>query len=228
MNPGSRLGAQKLVFCLRAPTGNRVTGSRSANSFIFFHSTPNSDLDRKKIKKNKINGRILEYYLIDPEMPLPDQSLEPSDTLKSYSCLTCRQRKVRCDRRTPCSNCIKAEKQCSFIPPVRGRRRRTKPPREGLHAKLKRYEELLRSYGVKVEPSDDGEESESEVASQHDTEMKDVVEPQSQSLDIDEANPKLITKEGSSRYFDRYGVAIGSQFEGTSLLTRTSVHRGQS
>ncbi|KAB8228296.1 uncharacterized protein BDW43DRAFT_323019 [Aspergillus alliaceus] len=91
------------------------------------------------------------------------ESLLPGD-FKSYSCLTCRQRKVKCDRRTPCSNCVKAEKQCSFIPPVRGKRKRTKPPREGLHAKLKRYEELLRSYGVKVEPSDDYYNSESETA----------------------------------------------------------------
>lgn len=140
-------------------------------------------------------------------MPLPDKALELGDSLKSYSCLTCRQRKVRCDRRTPCSNCVKAEKQCSFIPPVRGKRKRTKPSREGLHAKLKRYKELLRSYGVKVEPSD-GEESESEVASQHDTEMTDAIEPRSKSIDIEEANPKLVTKEGSSRYFDRYGLAV--------------------
>lgn len=157
-------------------------------------------------------------------MPLP----ELGDSLKSYSCLTCRQRKVRCDRRTPCSNCTKAEKQCSFVPPVRGKRKRTKPPREGLHAKLKRHEELLRSYGVKVEPSEDGEESESEVASQLDTEMNDAVEPQSKPLEIDEANPKLITKEGSSRYFDRYGLAIHLLFKGTGLLTSVSVHRGQS
>lgn len=141
-------------------------------------------------------------------MPLPDKALELDGSLKGYSCLICRQRKVRCDRRTPCSNCVKAEKQCSFIPPVRGKRKRTKRPREGLHAKLKRYEGLLRSYGVKVEPSDDGEESESEVASQHDTEMNDAAESRSKSIDIDEANPTLVAKEGSSRYFDRYGLTV--------------------
>lgn len=130
--------------------------------------------------------------------------MELDDSFKSYSCLLCRQRKVRCDRRTPCSNCTKAEKVCSFIPPVRGKRKRTKPPREGLHAKLKRYEELLRAHGVKVEPSDDGEETECEVASQTDTEMKDAVISRDESLDVDEPNPKLITKEGSTRYFDRY------------------------
>ncbi|EED18904.1 C6 transcription factor, putative [Talaromyces stipitatus ATCC 10500] len=148
-------------------------------------------------------------------MSLPVQSLGLGDTLKSYSCFTCRQRKVRCDRRSPCSNCVKTEKQCSFIPPVRGKRKRTKPLREGLHAKLKRYEELLRSHGVKVEPSsDDGEDSDSEAASQHDTEMKDVVKPRSKFLEMDDSNSKLITKEGSSRYFDSAPWSkLGEEFQ---------------
>ena len=127
---------------------------------------------------------------------------------KSYSCLTCRQRKVKCDRRTPCSNCVKAEKQCSFIPPVRGKRKRTKPLREGLHAKLRRYEELLKSYGAKVEPSEDSNDFDSETASQLDDEMDEDVEPQTKGLsepvELDETKPKLITREGTSRYFERY------------------------
>lgn len=136
------------------------------------------------------------------EQPRPDGGF------KSYSCLTCRQRKVKCDRRTPCSNCVKAEKQCSFIPPVRGKRKRTKPPREGLHAKLKRYEELLKSYGAKVEQSEDFDDSDSETASQPDVEMDEDAEPRSKSrsdpFGLEETKPKLITKEGTSRYFDRY------------------------
>lgn len=132
----------------------------------------------------------------------------PDGDFKSYSCLPCRQRKVKCDRHTPCSNCVKAEKQCSFIPPVRGKRKRTKRPREGLHAKLKRYEDLLKSYGAKIEPSDDFDNSDSETASQHDVEMHEDAEPRSNtrsaSFGLEETKPKFITKEGTSRYFDRY------------------------
>ncbi|OTA56698.1 C6 transcription factor [Hypoxylon sp. EC38] len=123
---------------------------------------------------------------------------------KSYSCLICRQRKVKCDRCNPCSNCIKAEKECSFIPPVRGKRKRTKPRREGLHARLKRYEELLKSYGAIVEP-DDFDDSESETVSQPDVVMEEA-ESRSESrvglFGLEEAKPKLITKEGTSRYFE--------------------------
>jgi hypothetical protein len=127
--------------------------------------------------------------------------------LKGYSCLTCRQRKVKCDRHTPsCSNCIIAERQCSFVPPVRGKRKRTKPPKEGLHAKLRRYEELLKSYGVKIDPTEDGDDSEVEAVSQPDVDMTEDVEPRSRShlSKVGNVKPKLVTKDGSSRYFDRY------------------------
>lgn len=76
--------------------------------------------------------------------------------LKRFSCLTCRQRKVKCDRRDPCSNCVKAARECSFVPPVRGKRRRTKPAKEGLHARVRRYEEMLKSFGAKIDPAEMG------------------------------------------------------------------------
>jgi hypothetical protein len=128
---------------------------------------------------------------------------------KSYSCLPCRQRKVKCDRRTPsCSNCVKGEKQCSFVPPVRGKRKRTKGPREGLHARLKRYEELLKAYGAQLEPSEDFDDSGSETASPRDVEINKEAEPRTESQDdpfgLEETESKLVTKEGTSRYFDRY------------------------
>lgn len=136
------------------------------------------------------------------------EQLGQHSDLKSYSCLTCRQRKVKCDRRTPCSNCIKSEKQCGFTPPVRGKRKRTKPPRESLHAKLKRYEELLKLYGAKVELSEAFDDSDSETVSQPDVDMDEDSlsrrKSRSEPIELEETKPKLITKEGTSRYFDRY------------------------
>jgi hypothetical protein len=141
-----------------------------------------------------------------PHNPMAEQS-GPEAHLKGHSCLTCRQRKVKCDRHNPCSNCVKAARQCSFIAPVRGKRKRTKVPKEGLHAKLIRYEELLKSYGAKVEPSEYGEDdSDSESVSQPDVDITE--DPQSKSHLLSEAHkglkPRLIDQEGSSRYFDRY------------------------
>lgn len=130
------------------------------------------------------------------------------DGLKGYSCLICRQRKVKCDRRAPCSNCAKAEKQCSFVPPVRGKRKRTKPRKEGIHAKLKRYEELLKSYGANVEPSSEFDDSDTETMSQPDLEIGKGAEiPDKRRNDpfgLEDTKPRLITREGTSTYFERY------------------------
>ncbi|KAH8646122.1 putative fungal-specific transcription factor [Xylariales sp. PMI_506] len=131
---------------------------------------------------------------------------------KAYSCLNCRHRKVKCDRRVPCSNCEKLDKQCSFVPPVRGKRKRTKAPREGLHAKLKRYEELLKSCGVKIEePTEESpahnSDSDSETTSPPDVEVlaADHQTPLADQLDpfgLQQTKPVFIAKEDVSRYMD--------------------------
>ncbi|XXH03730.1 hypothetical protein Hte_010136 [Hypoxylon texense] len=147
------------------------------------------------------------------------ESLE-RDGVFAYSCLACRQRKIKCDRRPNCSNCIKTSKQCVFVPPVRGKRKRTKPPRESLHAKLKRYEELLKSYGANVEPSDDFDDSDSdpETASRPDVEMDERPKSRSKSrgdpFGLEDSKPQLITKEGTSRYYDSaLWSSLGDQFQ---------------
>lgn len=126
--------------------------------------------------------------------------------LKPYSCLSCRQRKVKCDRHSPCSNCTRANSQCSFVAPVRRKRTRTKPQKEGLHAKLQRYEELLRSYGAKIEPSEHDDDLDEELDSAGDTPMTEDtrldVKEAGRSAAPEEIKPRFVIKDGSSRYFD--------------------------
>ncbi|KAI2604646.1 fungal-specific transcription factor domain-containing protein [Hypoxylon sp. NC1633] len=58
-----------------------------------------------------------------------DPSTTPSSTLNPRSCVTCRRRKVRCDKFMPCGNCRKAQIQCVFPAPGRAPRRpRVKDP----------------------------------------------------------------------------------------------------
>lgn len=126
--------------------------------------------------------------------------------LKSFSCLTCRQRKIRCDRHSPCSNCVKATRQCSFIPPVRGKRTRTKAPKEGLQAKLRRYEKLLESYGVKATPAGYDEDSDLEsvaIVSQKDVDMADNEDGTRRGRAI----PVSFLEEGLSGDFERYACS---------------------
>jgi hypothetical protein len=149
----------------------------------------------------------------------------PGADPKSFSCLACRQRKVKCDRRNPCSNCIKAAKQCSFIPPVRGKPKRRKAPKEGLHAKLKRYEEMLKSYGAKIEPPDDGNISDVETMSDADVEMAEDAESRDESrgghFAYNKTKTRLITKNGSSKYLDKY-VSCCFKRRGESWLNSRS------
>ncbi|KAG0648436.1 Transcription factor vrtR1 [Hyphodiscus hymeniophilus] len=134
-----------------------------------------------------------------------------SSDVKKYSCISCRQRKIRCDRRIPCSNCTKASRPCNFVDPVRGKRKKRTATKEGLHAKLRRYEELLRSYGADIEPSESGTNnfSDAESVSEHDVHMAEgdaesAKMSASSPFTFDETKTKLISKNGSSRYFDTY------------------------
>ena len=142
------------------------------------------------------------------------EQLGPDADIKGHSCLACRQRKVKCDRHSPCANCVKAARQCSFIPPIRGKRKKTKAPKEGLHAKLRRYEELLKSHGAIVEPSEYDGDSDSEMASQPDTDVAEDAsvhsKPGAGSFALGQMKPTLIDKEGSSRYLDRYALSIST------------------
>ncbi|RYP08730.1 hypothetical protein DL764_001750 [Monosporascus ibericus] len=52
-----------------------------------------------------------------------DPNTTPSAALNPRSCVTCRRRKVRCDKFMPCGNCRKAHIQCVFPAPGRAPRR---------------------------------------------------------------------------------------------------------
>lgn len=132
----------------------------------------------------------------------------PSEGTHTFSCLACRERKVKCDRGSPCSNCAKADKLCSFVPPVRGKRKRTKPPRESLHAKLMRYESLLRSYGASIEQlqnctSDDiGSDTSSPPDQAQGGEGVQEGGKSASLFSYQNIRAKLVTSGGTSRYYD--------------------------
>ena len=88
--------------------------------------------------------------------PSPSTVDSPRTTsVKPFSCLKCQQRKVKCDRRDPCSTCSKTRVECVFRAPAPPRRRKRKISSEGdLLARLKRYEELLKGYGVSIDSND--------------------------------------------------------------------------
>ncbi|KAF2458311.1 fungal-specific transcription factor domain-containing protein, partial [Lineolata rhizophorae] len=72
------------------------------------------------------------------------------------SCVTCRRRKVKCDKRQPCSNCTRARIECVFPSPGRAPRKPRKPPEAELMERLRRLEGVVQSLGVHVEDEGQG------------------------------------------------------------------------
>jgi hypothetical protein len=78
----------------------------------------------------------------------PSLSSKPPRVL---ACVLCQQRKVKCDRKYPCANCIKARTPCVPATHVSRPRRRRFPERELLD-RVRKYEDLLRQNDIKFEP----------------------------------------------------------------------------
>ena len=71
--------------------------------------------------------------------------------LRVLACVLCQQRKVKCDRKLPCTHCVRACVQCVPATLAPRQRRRRFPERELLE-RLRRYEGLLRQNNIKFEP----------------------------------------------------------------------------
>lgn len=67
------------------------------------------------------------------------------------SCVTCRRRKVKCDKKNPCSNCVRAKIDCIFPGPGRAPRKSRKPPDAELLERLRRLEGVVTSLNAQVE-----------------------------------------------------------------------------
>lgn len=141
--------------------------------------------------------------------PEPNSYSAPKIT-RGHSCILCQQRKVRCDRQKPCSNCIKARAECVQSTPTLPRRRRKKATDTDLMAKIRRYEQLLKTHGLKTE--EDGEEGveEGSVDPPHEfTPNRDYGGPSHQSITM--AVPRapnaetgaLFTNKGESHYVEK-------------------------
>ncbi|KAF2151828.1 hypothetical protein K461DRAFT_279343 [Myriangium duriaei CBS 260.36] len=79
--------------------------------------------------------------------------------LNPRSCVTCRRRKVKCDKLHPCSNCARAHIECIFPNPGRAPRKPRKhvESRDSeLLARLRRLEGVVKTLGVEVPAGDAG------------------------------------------------------------------------
>ncbi|RSL88575.1 hypothetical protein CEP51_001671 [Fusarium floridanum] len=82
--------------------------------------------------------------------PASEPSRPRPKSQRILACILCQQRKVKCDRRFPCANCVRHQVQC--VPATQTRPRRRRFPERELLDRLRKYEDLLRRNKVKFEP----------------------------------------------------------------------------
>ncbi|KAI8633354.1 hypothetical protein F5Y19DRAFT_490533 [Xylariaceae sp. FL1651] len=77
---------------------------------------------------------------------MPGSSDTPSKP--TYSCIRCADRKVKCDRKTPCSACVRHSVDCVFNPSQPPRNRHKRLNAQILTDRLRYYEAILREKGI--------------------------------------------------------------------------------
>ncbi|KAM3502421.1 hypothetical protein MY11210_009072 [Beauveria gryllotalpidicola] len=154
------------------------------------------------------------------ETQVPSPAVSADDSVKTFSCLVCRQRKVRCDHAQPCRNCKRTKVDCEYVAPVRGKRKRSQPSRETMHAKLRRYEDMLKTRGVDVAEHtstapaacEDALSESNETTTESPTSLSVPTTPRDEAappmgfrsalIKTPRSGPRLVSKEGHSRYYE--------------------------
>jgi hypothetical protein len=68
------------------------------------------------------------------------------------SCLACAQRKVKCDKLSPCSSCSKSKAACIYRTPAPSQRHRKQLTQGDLLSKIQELEALLHSNSISFNP----------------------------------------------------------------------------
>ena len=148
-------------------------------------------------------------------MAEPVESASPADSssegLRPHACTICQRRKVRCDRKDPCSNCVKAEAECEFRDPLPPRRRKkVQQPDAMLMARLRRCEDTLKRIGINPDAVSSGSRAQlprpgngeaSAVRRAHPSKLAQ--EAYSSSDTAPQVSGKLVAKDGRSIYFHK-------------------------
>lgn len=92
---------------------------------------------------------------LTPDLTTPSEGApttsRSSRSQRVLACVLCQQRKVRCDRKFPCANCLRLKAECVPAALLPRRRKRRFPERELLD-RVRKYESLLRQNGITFDP----------------------------------------------------------------------------
>ncbi|KHN94919.1 fungal specific transcription factor domain-containing protein [Metarhizium album ARSEF 1941] len=129
----------------------------------------------------------------------------PQRHARILACVLCQHRKIKCDRNSPCSNCIKANVTCVPSTPAPARKRRR--PNQDLQERLARCEELLKQYADGSAPSQ--KLSRQQTGTPAMTDPKRPVESESQPVGPENSSNwkpacRMVNDDGSVRFMDSY------------------------
>ncbi|KAI2480160.1 c6 transcription [Pyrenophora tritici-repentis] len=137
-----------------------------------------------------------------------------SPTPNPRSCVTCRRRKVKCDKKNPCSNCVRAKIECVFPGPGRAPRKSRKPADAELLERLRRLEDVVTSLNAQVEG--------------HEQEAADR-ERSRQNSTVDDPCPYAQSSSGGGESRAHAQVAVDNSVEGLeNRFGRLVVEKGRS
>ncbi|EFR05469.1 fungal specific transcription factor domain-containing protein [Nannizzia gypsea CBS 118893] len=122
--------------------------------------------------------------------------------LKPYACVLCQQRKVKCDRQSPCSGCRRYEINCIYRPPPAPKRRKRRSPEETLLARLRKYEELLVGLGVDVNNIDENKPDNHPAASETPAGSGSKAEPDSEQGELKNQFSRMIIGDGKTQLLE--------------------------
>jgi hypothetical protein len=123
--------------------------------------------------------------------------------VRVLACVLCQHRKIKCDRSTPCSNCLKANVTCTPSVPAPARKRRR--PNQDLQERLAKCEELLKQYAGHSGGLPQGTQTPPERHLSHPvSEPTMAVSPTGESGPKWQAAGKVVHDEGSVRFMDSY------------------------
>lgn len=132
----------------------------------------------------------------EPPTPTSDQSSTSKKQQRkpdhsTRSCVACHEKKIRCDKNMPCSNCKKCRRECIFPPPGRKPRVLRRPRKAALVARVRYLEDKVNQL------------SRSESSPQY---MTADMENPSDGMEITTS-----TQEGSYKYAGRVSDPIGTR-----------------
>ena len=152
----------------------------------------------RHVTKDTVRSSIMENKSSSPRTKPP----------KTYSCVRCFERKVKCDKQHPCSACLRSNVDCIF----RARAAPRRPPRqvadEAVLARLKYYEDLLRENGIDL-ASPSATLSEAETTSPpHDAHHFTGLKSNKPLFNPNLSHGKFIVDNGKSRFIEKYASCL--------------------